>query len=278
MRAEGVARRLFRILDRAVGRGSYAAVRRHLDPNSEYTQITYGRLLEESLNTSAKWLDAGCGHEVLKHGAGTEKFDFWAKPRMAVGCDLDLPSLKGAGQIKNRVCCSLEQLPFRSGTFTVVSLNNVAEHLSDPRKVFAEFARVLSDDGRLVIHTPNVRSYWVHIGQLGRMVLPERVVFRLIKFTEHREEDDVFPTVYRANSKARLMQLAAESGLRVERISLLRSRPLFYFFAPLAVLEILFSRLMMRLDQQEIAAPVLLAVFRRPTREPRSELGLRSAG
>jgi SAM-dependent methyltransferase len=272
------AHRFFAILDRAVGRGSYAAVRRRLFPDSEYTQITYGRLLDESLNPSARWLDAGCGHEVLKPGAGTEQFNLCAKPRLVVGCDLDLPSLHEAGEIKNRLCCSLEHLPLQTGTFDVVSLNNVAEHLGEPLKVFAEITRVLSDNGRLIVHTPNVRSYWVFIGRLGRIALPARVVFKIIEFTEQREENDVFPTVYRANSKRRLLELAAASGLTVERIVLLRSRPLFYFFAPLAVLELLFSRLMARCGLEAVAAPVLLAVFRRPIREATPESEMRIAG
>jgi len=277
MKSDAFAHRLFAMLDRMVGRGSYAAVRRHLFSNSEYTQITYGRLLDESLNPSARWLDAGCGHEVLKPGAGTENFNFCSKPTLAVGCDLDLPSLNEAREIKNRICCSLEDLPLQTGSFDVVSLNNVAEHLAEPLKVFAEISRVLSDDGRLIVHTPNVRSYWVLIGRLGRIVLPARVVFKIIEFTEHREENDVFPTVYRANSKGRLLELAAASGLAVEHIVLLRSRPLFYFFAPLAVLELLFARLMVRFGLEEIAAPVLLAVFRRPMREAKPESEVRIA-
>lgn len=250
-------------LDRLVGRGSYRPLKRWLDPRTEYTQITYGRALEKALGPSTRWLEAGCGHEILKHGAGTEQFDLCSKPRMAVGCDLDVPSLREQRMLKNRVCCDLEALSFRSGIFEVVSLNNVAEHISNPTRVFSELARVLKDDGRLIIHTPNARSYWVLISRLSRLLLPERIVFRLIRFLEHREENDIFPTVYRANTRARLDELASLAGMTVESISLLRYRPLFYFFAPVAVVELLLARLFVWLGMEEFVSSVLIGVFRR---------------
>jgi SAM-dependent methyltransferase len=256
--------RILALIDRVIGRGSYRPLQRRLDPKSEYTQVTYGRVLEKMLGPSARWLDAACGHEILKHGAGTEQIDLCSRARTAVGCDLDLASLRKQHLLTNRVCCDLGALPFKSSSFGVVSLNNVAEHLADPARVFAEFERVLQDGGRLVIHTPNVHSYWALVTRLGRRILPERTVSRLIWFLEYREDDDVFPTVYRANSRQQLLELAARTGMTVERVSFLRSRPLFYFFAPAAVIEMLLGRLMVRLGMEEFAASVLLAVFRRP--------------
>jgi SAM-dependent methyltransferase len=144
----------------------------------------------------------------------------------------------------------------------VVSLNNVIEHLTDPGKVFAEIARVLKKNGCLIIHTPNSRSYAVQIGRLARLLLPEPIVFRLIRFIEHRDEEDVFPAVYRGNTRKRLIALAEASGMRVERISLLRDRPLFYFLAPVALFELLVSRLMTLIGLEEFAAPVMLGILR----------------
>jgi SAM-dependent methyltransferase len=263
---------MLKFLDRFLGRGSYRSLKRWLDPKSEYSQITYGRVLDKALGPSVRWLEAGCGHEILKQGAGTEQFDFSSKPRMAVGCDLDMASLREQRLLKNRVCCNLEALSFRSGSFEVVSLNNVAEHIANPTKVFNEFARVLKDDGRLIVHTPNARSYWVLIARIGRLLLPERMVFRLIKFLEHREENDVFPTVYRANTRGRLVELASGAGMTVESISFLRYRPFFYFFAPAAVVELLLVRLLVCVGMGEFVSSVLLGVFRR------TPVGVRPAG
>jgi hypothetical protein len=89
-----VSLRLFEWLDRYFGPGSYRHLKRWLDPQIEYSQITYGRLLKDSLEPPCSWLEAGCGHEILKHGAGTEQSDFSPNTRSAVGCDLDMRSLR----------------------------------------------------------------------------------------------------------------------------------------------------------------------------------------
>jgi SAM-dependent methyltransferase len=258
-------RHTFTFLDRVLGRGSYRLLKRWLDPHTEYTQMTFGRILDEELGPSARWLDAGCGHEVLKHGAGMEQFDLLSKPAMAAGCDIDLGSLREHHMFGNRVCCNLGDLPFRSASFDVVSLNNVAEHLADPAKVFAEIGRILVHDGCLIVHTPNVRSLFMRSVRLGRLLLPERFVVFMIKFLEHREEKDVFPTFYRTNNKRQLARFAAEAGMITQRIAPIRDRPLFYFFAPLSAAELLLMRLLDRLGMDELSGPVLLGVFRRKT-------------
>jgi SAM-dependent methyltransferase len=262
-------KKLVATVDRSLGRGSYRALRRYLDPHVEYTQITYGRVLDSELTSTARWLDAGCGHEILEHGAGTEQFDLCSKIPFVVGCDLDMASLRRHMVIKNRLCCELGAMPFRSESFDVVSLNNVAEHLSRPALVFGEFSRVLSDGGILVVHTPNARSYWARIVAIGRRILPSKLILRTIRFLEHREEDDVFPTFYRANTKRELLELARATDMRVESLLLLRDRPLFYFFAPLSAVEMLCTRFMAWIGMEEFAAPVLLVVLRRKRRSER---------
>ena len=183
---------------------------------------------------------------------------------MLVGCDIDFPSLMKHHMFIDRVCCNLELLPFRAASFDIVSLNNVAEHLVDPSKVLAEFHRIVTPDGRLIVHTPNVRSLFMRCVRLGRLVLPQRIVARLITFLEHRENDDVFPTFYRINTKTQLAKLATDAGFVVENIFLLRDRPLSYFFAPFSAGELLLMRLLDSLGMKEITGSVLLAVFKRP--------------
>src|SRR5580704_11865707 len=181
-RTRGTIQRWLSYLDSLFGRGSYYALKEWLDPGIEYTQIIYGQALIDALEPSVRWLDAGCGHEILKHGAGTERFELTSKAQFNVGCDLDMRSLQDQALLANRVCCNLESLPFRSNSFDLVSLNNVAEHLPDPVTTVTEIARVLRDGGRVIVHTPNARSYWVTIARLARLALPERLMFRLIKF------------------------------------------------------------------------------------------------
>jgi hypothetical protein len=115
----------------------------------------------------------------------------------------------------------------------------------------------------LIIHKPNARSYRVLIARVSRLMLPERLVFGLIRFLEYRDDDDVFPTLYRANTRKELLEAASHCGLRIERLLLVRRRPMFHFIFPICVLEMLLTRFLTRIGMEDFVAPVLLGVFRR---------------
>ena len=51
------------------------------------------------------------------------------------------------------------ELPFESGAFSSILLDNVLEHLSDPEPLLEEIRRVLVDGGRLVVGVPGLRGY-----------------------------------------------------------------------------------------------------------------------
>ena len=265
-----------RLLDRAIGRGSYHWLRPWLAPSREYTQRTYGRLLREHLTPSTRWLDAGCGHMVSGIWKEEEERAMVSRTGLAVGCDLYRPSLVRHRSFDLRVLGGLGQLPFRDGSFDLVTLNMVAEHLPDPRRVFAEIGRVLDVGGRLIIHTPNVASYYVLLVRLGRRLVPDPIAAWLIWFLEGREEEDVFPTHYRANTLGDLARLLRASGMEEERMALLVDRPFFYFFLPLSILEIAFAKALQFLGGQRLAADTILGLYRRPARPGSLRLGDRT--
>jgi len=229
--------RALKWLDDRFGRGSYYVLRDWIDPTREYTQLIYGRLLRELVNGRASWLDAGC--------------------------DLELSALRAHRTLANRVCCDLAAMPFRDRSFQLVSLNNVAEHFADPAPVFREIARILDLEGRLVIHTPNAAGYFVRIARLARRILPRRLVLNLISYMEGRGDDDVFLTYYRANTRAALERVAAEAGMAVERLSLLRGRPLFYFAVPLSALELIATRALVWSGLEGFGCKAIIGVLRR---------------
>ncbi len=250
-------------LDRHFGRGSYYRLRDWIDPDREWSEYKYGRLLDQHLNSTTRWLDAGCGHQVVKINSATLDHELVRRVPLAVGCDLDLPSLRNHRSMSNVLCCTLDDLPFRDGTFDVVSLNYVAEHLEKPEQVFAGISRLLSPNGILIIHTPNAAGYLIRFIRFVQRLVPRSFAFWWIRYLESREPDDVFPTFYRANSRRQLADVLRPAGMVEENIMLLAERPLFYFFAPLCALELLLTRGMMRLGFQDFAAITILAVFRR---------------
>lgn len=53
---------------------------------------------------------------------------------------------------------SAEEIPFADGTFGVVIIKHIVEHLPDPEKAIAEIGRVTASGGTLILATPNLDS------------------------------------------------------------------------------------------------------------------------
>jgi SAM-dependent methyltransferase len=255
---------MWKTLDRYLGRGSYYWLKDRIDPQREYTQLTYARLIDSVLTPQTRWLDAGGGHQILEVTAPDLELAMVRRVRLTVCCDRVVDAIAKHRSIRTGVGATLDHLPFRSASLDLITLNNVAEHLEHPREVLSEFARVLAPGGRVIIHTPNVASYPVRIAEVGRRVLPKPFIMKLIRYMDFREEEDVFPTFYRVNTDRDLKASAAEAGLLCEELVFAPARPLFYFVAPLCAAELAASRAMIRMGAERFAASVMLAVFRKP--------------
>jgi SAM-dependent methyltransferase len=255
---------MWKWMDRYLGRGSYYWLKDHIDPRREYTQLTYARLVGETLTPQTRWLDAGGGHRVFEVAAPDMEREMAAKVRLAASCDLEIEHIRRHRSLRVGVGATLDRLPFRARSLDLITLNNVAEHLEHPREVLAEFERVLVPGGRVIVHTPNVASYAVRMAEVGRRVIPKPLVMKLIRYMDFREEEDVFPTFYRLNTNDDLAAAAAGAGLSIERMEFALARPLFYFVAPLCAVQLTADRVMLRVGAERLAATVILAVLRKP--------------
>jgi SAM-dependent methyltransferase len=255
-------RSFWRQVDGFVGRGSYHRVRRWLDPEWRYPHFVYAETVDELLKPGMRWLDAGCGHQAFEFRLSEQEKAAVARAACAAGCDAYLPALRTHRSLNKLVCCTLAALPFAPSTFDLVTLNMVAEHLSSPEVVFAGLVRILAPNGLLVVYTPNASGYETLLSRIGSSLLPRKWTHGIIRFLEHRESQDVFPTFYRANTCRRLRELLGASGLAQERISLLNGRPLLYFFAPLCALEILLNKVLRACGLREFVGGTILAVYR----------------
>ncbi|MGA9722493.1 MAG: class I SAM-dependent methyltransferase [Candidatus Binatus sp.] len=255
---------VWKSLDRYLGRGSYYWLKDRIHPDREYTQLTYARLIDEVLTLQTRWLDAGGGHQILEVTSPEGELAMVRRVRLAVCCDRVLDAIAKHRSIRVGVGATLDHLPFRGQSLDLITLNSVAEHLERPREVLSEFARVLAPGGRVIIHTTNVSSYAARMVGLGRRILPKSLIMKLIRFMDFREEEDVFPTYYRANTRKDLEAAASQAGLSSEKMLLVPARPLFYFIAPLCAAELAASRLLLRLGAENFAASVILGVYRKP--------------
>jgi SAM-dependent methyltransferase len=103
-------------------------------------------------------------HAILDVGCAQGGFlDFlWSKGhRKLAGVDMTDPYVRKARE-KNRYRIekgTAEALPFEQGSFDVVVLEQVLEHLIDPVRAVREAKRVLRNDGLLCIGVPDAERY-----------------------------------------------------------------------------------------------------------------------
>lgn len=61
----------------------------------------------------------------------------------------------GAGNEHQDVCCDLSSpLPFGDAYFDTIVLSDVLEHVPEPEMLWSEMARILSDEGTVILSTP----------------------------------------------------------------------------------------------------------------------------
>jgi len=97
-----------------------------------------------------KILDAGAGHGAFSKLLHEDGFNVSA-------CDLD-PGSFYFDQIECKQADITRHLPYENGSFDVVLLIEVMEHILDHKTLFLECHRVLKDKGIMFFSTPNIMS------------------------------------------------------------------------------------------------------------------------
>jgi 2-polyprenyl-3-methyl-5-hydroxy-6-metoxy-1,4-benzoquinol methylase len=204
----------------------------HLDLT--HNLVRYGHALRQYVRPGDRWLDVGCGYQILP---------FWAMPQaeqaqivhsaaFLVGVDVD-ERIATHPLLSYRVKALGGALPFKDGTFDLVTANMVVEHVEDPESFMADVHRVLRPGGRFLFHTPNYLYWLVFLAS----ITPEAVKKPIIQALEGRTADDVFPTHYRINTANRITCLAKQSGFAVEELSVIGSSGSFGRLGPIGWAE-----------------------------------------
>jgi SAM-dependent methyltransferase len=151
----------------------YQAPRQHAQPAAPDADRSSRFWNVAALQPQLLWpgnaaLDIGCGEgqlcaELMRHG--------W---RTVVGVDVAKTRIHRARELHPHVRfydVPLAETDLAPGTFDLIVLDNVIEHLPDPLAAIRELHRYLAPDGRLVIITPNMESG--HYRLLRRRWTPE---------------------------------------------------------------------------------------------------------
>ena len=116
------------------------------------------------------FLDAGCGDG--RHLAALARSPWW--PARVVGTDISERILETARRATaprepELVRANLESLPLEDESFDLVLCTQVIEHLLDPDAGLREVARVLRQEGTLILTTDNARNVVTRALYLGRL-------------------------------------------------------------------------------------------------------------
>jgi SAM-dependent methyltransferase len=102
-----------------------------------------------SRQISGLTLDIGCGiGDFLKFRPNTIGVD--VNPKLVQYCQ--------SRQLDVRLM-SPDSLPFENSSFDSVVLDNVLEHIANPKEILAEIARVLKPRGKLLVGVPGIAGY-----------------------------------------------------------------------------------------------------------------------
>ena len=226
---------------RRVSYNIYNSARKIIVPNLAHSQSLYENVLRSHVGSATRWLDLGCGHQILPSWRLEAERALANNCDTVVGLDFDLGSLKAHQTIDNRVRGNIAELPFVDNHFDLVTANMVVEHLDKPEVQFQEVYRILKPGGLFLFHTPNALGYLT----IGARLVPEVFKDRLVYLLDGRSENDVFEAHYKANTRKRIGDLAQASGFQLVKIKMLVSEAGFMFIPPLAIPELFWIRILM---------------------------------
>jgi len=136
------------------------------DPHSSHAII----LSRAGDGRGKRLLDVGSAQGVLAERFGARGFE--------VVCIEGDPGLAAtaAGRCRQMIIANLDQpVMGLTGTFDVIVLGDVLEHLQDPLQVLRDLLRYLKPDGKLIVSVPNIAHLFIRLNLLvGRFEYTDR--------------------------------------------------------------------------------------------------------
>jgi 2-polyprenyl-3-methyl-5-hydroxy-6-metoxy-1,4-benzoquinol methylase len=230
----------------------------HLDLT--HPQVHYGHALQRYVAPGIRWLDVGCGYQILPDWAMAQDAQrkLVASAATLAGVDVD-PRIAEHPLLTYRVAALGGALPFRDQSFDLITANMVVEHIEQPEKFLADMFRVLRPGGRFLFHTPNFLFWMTFVAYLTPDAVKKPIIWRL----EQRRAEDVFPTRYTLNTPWRIERLARGAGFEVEEIVMVGSNRIFERLGPIGWIDAVVTKGMSSIASGRLNSNII-AVLRRP--------------
>ncbi|MDB5440507.1 MAG: methylase involved in ubiquinone/menaquinone biosynthesis [Caulobacteraceae bacterium] len=126
--------------------------------------------------------------------------DIKGKVHRYIGCDVD-PVVMTNPITDENLLIEAGRVPMASASVDLIICDYVLEHVADPKAFRDEIDRLLKPGGYFCARTPHSLNY---VSLAARVVANSRHVALLSKVQPDRKPQDVFPTVYRCNTRGQL--------------------------------------------------------------------------
>lgn len=194
-------------------------LRSRFHPESEFGGFTdldgtirfYARV-QELLPPDGVALDVGCGRGTQRDDPVRVRRDLRilrGKCAQVIGIDVDPAAADNPYVDEFRMVEDDGRWPVDDASVDLALADFVVEHVADPGAFFAEAARVVKPGGCICLRTINARSY---VGLASRLVPGRLHVATVGRAQPERKSQDVFPTLYRCNTRGRLACALDEHG------------------------------------------------------------------
>jgi 2-polyprenyl-3-methyl-5-hydroxy-6-metoxy-1,4-benzoquinol methylase len=162
------------------------------------------------LESGSVVLDVGCGRGDYVDDPVKARRDLRilrGKCRSLIGIDVD-PAASVNPAIDEFRLIEGPAWPVAGDSIDLCLCDHVIEHVADPGAFFAECRRVIRPNGFLCIRTPNAFGY---VAIAARLV-PNGFHGKVLQFAQRgRQEQDVFATVYKCNTRRKLRNILAQN-------------------------------------------------------------------
>jgi SAM-dependent methyltransferase len=185
----------------------------------EHPYRRFERAIETEIEDGATILDVGCGRAAPV----LQKFRGRCRRLIGIDCIDFVDEIAGVELYKR----DLISTGLDDESVDLIMARSVLEHVLEPEVAFKEMNRLLKPGGRFVFLTANRWDY----ASLVATLIPNQFHPWIVRNTEGREEADVFPTAYRANTKSQVKRLADMSGLTVRHFEYLGQYPNYLMFS-----------------------------------------------
>ena len=197
------------------------------------TVAYYGRI-NAVADSDAVVLDVGCG----RGGSFVEtdgKLSYRVKLRnfkdrvgKVIGIDVDDTGSENTFLDEFRLIEKLDHWPVEDASVDVLMADFVMEHVADPAAFLSEAARVVRPGGCIALRTPNRWSYV----SIAASILPNRTHGAVTsKVQASRNEEDVFPVLYRCNTRRTLRKAMDRAGFD-SAVWTMEAEPAYLSFSP----------------------------------------------